>query len=122
MLVDRVRQRGIPTLFLTCTVAEWKFPFLSAVFARYKKAGRLASIQGPLTLHAYNVFGKLLDDFLRKECVPDFFTSLADYSYRVEFQGRGTLHIHLVAWVDLHPKWQHLSLEDPIGGVPVNAT
>ena len=107
VLVDRVRQRGFPTLFLTCTVAEWKFPLLSAVFARYKKAGRLTSIQGPLTMHAYNVFGKVLDDFLRKEAVPKYFRSLADYSYRVEFQGRGTLHIHLVAWVDLDPVWQH---------------
>ena len=33
ILVDRVRQRGLPTLFLTCTVAEWKFPLLSAVLS-----------------------------------------------------------------------------------------
>ncbi|CAK0876318.1 unnamed protein product, partial [Prorocentrum cordatum] len=99
VLVDRARQRGLPTLFPTRTVAEWKFPLLSAVFARYKKAGRLTDIQGPLTMHAYHVIRKVLDDFLRSECVPAYFKRLHDYSLRVEFQGRGTLHAHLVGWV-----------------------
>ena len=32
----------------------------------------------------------------------DCFADVYDYCIRIEFQGRGTLHIHLCAWVEFH--------------------
>ena len=33
----------------------------------------------------------------------EYFDEVFDYCIRVEFQGRGTLHIHVVAWAILQP-------------------
>ena len=33
----------------------------------------------------------------------DFFDEVYDYCIRIEYQGRGTLHIHVVAWAILQP-------------------
>ena len=33
----------------------------------------------------------------------DLFDEVFDYCIRVEFQGRGTLHIHVIAWAILQP-------------------
>ena len=38
----------------------------------------------------------------------EWFTAVYDYSVRIEFQSRGTLHIHLCSWVEF-PK----GVEDP---------
>ena len=40
-----------------------------------------------------------------------FFSEVYDYIVRVEYQGRGTLHIHVCAWLEYAPRWI-----DPISG------
>ena len=37
---------------------------------------------------------------------------ITDYIYRVEFQQRGSPHIHLIAWVENSPKYQVNSVDD----------
>eukprot|EP00973_Karenia_brevis_P062929 8748629-Karenia_brevis.AAC.1 len=57
-------------------------------------------MQALLTLHIYHVLEQLM-----KETFNDsrLFEQCLDYVIRVEFQGRGTLHIHIPAWVVFPP-------------------
>jgi len=43
-----------PTFFITIAPLEWNFS-LPAWLQRYKDAGRLSEVQGPLTLHIHRV-------------------------------------------------------------------
>ena len=92
ILTDRCRILGMPTLFLTIAPAEWKFPLHSALFSRFEQAGRLSEVQGMITLHLYHVLHTLLKDIFDDDTL---FPKVHDYSSRVEFQGRGTLHVHI---------------------------
>ena len=96
VMVDRCRLLGFPKLFVTIAPTEWKYPMHSSLHHAYKDAKRINDIQGPLTLHYHHTLLAILDDILRKSTQFE----LLDYSLRVEFQARGTLHVHLCAWVE----------------------
>ena len=55
-------------------------------------------MQSLLTFHFYHCLLVLLGDIFAKDG-NKWFTAVYDYSVRIEFQSRGTLHIHLCAWV-----------------------
>lgn len=38
--------------------------------------------------------------------------SLQDYFYRIEFQQRGSPHVHMLVWIEDAPSTQHSTLED----------
>ena len=105
--MDRCRLLGFPKLFITIAPAEWKYPVQQALLSAYKAAKRITDIQGLLTIHLHHTMCSIVDDILRKS---DFF-DLIDYSLRVEFQKRGTLHVHLCAWVTFYSK-----AIDPVSG------
>ena len=70
-------------------------------FIRYKKTGnnwKLSDVQSLMTLHFYHCLLALMADIFAKGG-NEWFTAVYDYSVRIEFQSRGTLHIHLCAWV-----------------------
>ena len=96
-LADRCRLLGLPNLFLTIAPAEWKAPLHSAIFARYVDSRRLDDVQGLLTLDLYHAFTAIIEDVFQ---AGRFFKAVRGRSLRFEFQGRGTIHIHLCAWVD----------------------
>ena len=96
VLVDRCRLLGYPNLFITIAPAEWAYPLHSALLGAYKSEQRINECQGLLTIHLHRTLLATMDDILRTS---QWFT-MKDYSLRVEFQARGTLHIHLCAWVD----------------------
>ena len=55
----------------------------------------MTDFQGPMTLDIYRALMETMQELL----VPnEFFDEVYEYAVRVEFQGRGTLHIHVVAW------------------------
>ena len=64
-------------------------------------------VQSLMTLHFYHCLLALLADIFAKGG-NKWFIDVYDYSVRIEFQSRGTLHIHLCAWVKF-PK----GVEDP---------
>ena len=105
-LEDMCRQLGKPNLFLTVAPAEWKFPWHRAMFARDKTTAEgLTDAQAKFTLHIYHVLQEVLaktvlnkhpdEDMVRMTGI----RSTQEYAMRIEFQSRGTLHVHIVAWV-----------------------
>jgi len=49
-----------------------------------------------VTLYIYDVFRRFLFDFILKT---EVFGKVKDYVVKVEFQQRGTPHIHLILWI-----------------------
>ena len=54
-----------------------------------------------MTLDIYRILMETMQSLLVSD--NDFFDEVYDYCIRVEFQGRGTLHIHVVAWAIIKP-------------------
>ena len=54
-----------------------------------------------MTLDVYRVLIETMKGLLKSG--NEFFDEVYDYCIRVEFQGRGTLHIHVIAWALLQP-------------------
>ena len=61
----------------------------------------MTDFQGPTTLDIYRILMEAMQGLLVSG--DDFFDEVYDYCIRVEFQGRGTLHIHVVAWAIIKP-------------------
>ena len=89
-----------PNVFITLTVNEWDFPFHSSIAAHFKGL-KMMDFQGPMTLDIYLVLIETMIDLLQSG--NEFFDEVYDYCIRVEFQGRGTLHIHVIALAILQP-------------------
>ena len=89
-----------PNVFITVTVNEWDFPFHSSIAARFKGL-QMPDFQGPMTLDIYRVLIETMKGLLVSG--NDLLDEVYDYCIRVEFQGRGTLHIHVVAWAITKP-------------------
>ena len=95
------RSLAFPNLFITIAPGEWSFLLHNPLFADFKYAQdggvrRLKDITGPLALHIYNVLMSVMKQ-LFQERDNEFFERVYEYVIRVEFQGRGTLHIHIAA-------------------------
>ena len=89
-----------PNVFITVTMNEWDFPFHSYIAARFKGL-QMTDFQGPMTLDIYRILIETMQGLLASG--NDFFDEVHDYCIRVEFQGRCTLHIHVVAWAIIKP-------------------
>ena len=82
-----------PNVFITVTVNEWDFPFHSSISARFKGM-QLVDFQGPMTLNVYRILIETMENLLSEN---EFFDAVYEHCIRVEFQGRATLHIPVVA-------------------------
>ena len=102
-LEDMCRQMGcLPNLFFTVAPGEWAFPQHYGLLQGVIDDKDLSSHQAWLTLHLYNCIGALLEKTLLKEGTHREQCGLKDvlnYAFRFEFQQRGTIHVHVVAWV-----------------------
>ena len=104
-LEDVCRQRGKPNLFFTVAPAEWKFPIHQGMLQRIKQDGdkAMTNAQAIMTLHMYHCMSEIVEllanEGFREETG---IKKINEYSMRFEFQGRGTLHVHVVAWAELH--------------------
>ena len=57
-----------------------------------------------MTLDLYRKLVETMKDLLNtKDQANEFFEEVFEHSVRIEFQGRGTLHIHVIAWAILQP-------------------
>ena len=72
------------------------FPFISARF----KGMQMVDFQGPMTLNVYRILMETMEGLFQSN---EFFEEVYEHCIRVEFKGRGTLHIHVIAWAILHP-------------------
>ena len=100
-LEDMCRLRGdYPNLFSTIAPAEWTFPL--HLFMYDKK--QLSDSQFLLTRHMYHVLSQGLERLLNNY-VPAEKTGVQlahEWTMRFEFQKRGTLHVHVLAWITPH--------------------
>ena len=87
-------------VFITIRASEWDFPFHESISARFK-GKQMIDCQGPMTLDIYRKLVETMKGLLVSD--NDFFDEVYDYCIRIEYQGRGTLHIHVVAWAILQP-------------------
>ena len=111
-LMDAVRQYGYPSFFITISPYEWTFPFppfLEEIRSRYfKDVTETPTIE---TLHITDVLEQFARGYLTggncNRWRTNVFTNLQDptsknlqtFFYRLEFQKRGTLHLHMLVWV-----------------------
>ena len=101
-LEDVCRQRGMPNLFFTIAPAEWKFPLHEGMFGHCGAPAELEKVQTTLALHMRHVLKEVVEQCVLNRagaCRAPGVASVLEYSLRFEFQGRGTLHVHVVAWV-----------------------
>ena len=100
------RSMAYPNVFITIAPAEWRFPLHYEVFQHWKHNEAhthpqdLSRIQGLLTMHLHNVLVTVLGGILKDK---DWFDEVYEHVIRVEFQERGTLHVHIAVWAILYP-------------------
>ena len=93
------RKKTFPTLFFTIAPAEWTFPLHAMLFPDTDLSGN----QLLFTVHAYHCLCQVLERLLTNQFPMDGtgVHTFGDYTYRFEFQARGTVHVHVLAWADL---------------------
>ena len=106
---------GFPNLFYTISPAEWKYQHHRGVQGRRVADESLSSGHVVTTLHIYNTLVELMEKMVLKlgdppQAMKDMgIEEVYEFSYRFEFQGRGTMHVHVVAWVKYKA---HMSAQD----------
>lgn len=118
-----IRQLGKPTMFLTLSASETRWPHLLAILQKLSsnEAGvadtvrELAALQratlvsdDPVTCCVY--FNKLVDVFMQllssRQYSPFGRYYVVDYFIRIEFQHRGSPHAHILLWMANDPQEQ----------------
>ena len=97
-LEDMCRSQGeLPNLFCTVAPAEWNFPLHALVFCRHT----LSHSQVLLTRHFYHVFTEGLERLFGNHLSEELtgIRRCSHWTLRFEFQQRGTLHVHALAWI-----------------------
>ena len=93
---------AMPSIFFTVAPAEWRYLLHEGMF----EEGPLADQQQKITLHLYHTLQTLLEFHILKNgdsLGRIGIAKIRQWSFRFEFQSRGTLHLHAVLWADLLP-------------------
>lgn len=119
-LLDAVRQYGLPSVFVTLSPYEWSFPFPAWLETIRTETGNGATnLSGPETFHITHDLEQVVRGYLcgsndarwsrhlfsynaRKDV-----KNVETYFYRFEFQGCGTVHLHLLVWLKDLSQIQH---------------
>lgn len=113
-LLDLVSQLGPPTIFFTISCADFHWKNLWRLLG-YSDPSQLTSqdkariiTENPLIV---SNFFKVRSDVFLKKCFFKHF-KVKDYWYRIEYQNRGSPHIHGVAWLPDAPDVRNLSTDE----------
>ena len=101
--------RTFPNVFSTIAPAEWSYLLPEGLALD----DSLSEQQDLITLHLHHTMGVLLETQLIKHEANLASVGIArirHWSYRFEFQSRGTLHLHGIFWADLLPNWTAAAL------------
>ena len=114
-----IRQLGLPTWFMSLSSADTRWSFLLKALSQldgiilsdeevaklsWNEKTKLAQ-KDPITC------SRIFDERVRKfiqiflKSLHDPIGHVTDYFYRVEFQQRGSPHIHMLVWIDNAPKY-----------------
>ena len=112
-LIDAVRQFGFPSMFITISPFEWIFIFPPWLEHLRNQTGKGATeLAIPETIHIAHVLEQYICGYLcgsnKKRWKNHLFAKKSDpsannvtnYFYRFEFRKRGTLHAHILIWLD----------------------
>ena len=112
-LIDAVHQYGFPSLFITLSPYEWTFPFPPFIDNIREIYGKdITEVAVLETLHIAHVAEQLVRGYLTGGNSNRWRTHLLSnvqdpssknittYFYRFEFQQRGTVHLHMLVWLD----------------------
>lgn len=121
-LFAMMRQLGKPTVFLTLSANEIRWPGLLSVLHRlsdsYKDVQNVEALSRSMRCHLVNedpvtcciVFNKLVDILMSMLCSKTKANPfgdryrVVDYFKRIEFQHRGSPHAHILLWLNNDPK------------------
>lgn len=112
-LLDAVRQHGFPSFFITISPYEWSFLWPSFI-QEIRKEQSLQPTDLPTleTLHIVHVLKQIARGYLtggnsnrwRQHIFADTTKprnrNVLTYFYRFEFQQRGTVHLHMLVWLE----------------------
>ena len=121
-VMGMVRQLGMPSLFLTLSAAETQWPELIKILYKVlknreitlKEAGELSWMEkaelirkDPITCSRYfdHRMRTMIYQVLSKENGPFKENRIIDYYYRIEFQHRGSPHVHCIFWLADTPRY-----------------
>ncbi|KAK3090521.1 hypothetical protein FSP39_012459 [Pinctada imbricata] len=131
-----IRQLGLPTWFMSLSSADTRWPFLLKALSNldgkimsdeeingmsWNERSKLVQKDPVTCTRIFNErVQKFIQIFLRSPHNP--VGHVTDYFYRVEFQQRGSPHIHMLVWVDDAPKYPKDSEELIVDFVNKNIT
>ena len=128
-LFAMIRQLGLPVFFMSLSAADTRWPALLQILGKlidgtdyteeqvqnfdWATRSRLVSAD-PVTCARYfdHRFKQFLNMILKGPHNP--LQKMTDSFYRVEFQQRGSPHIHMMAWIDDAPRYASSSAEEII--------
>lgn len=108
-----IKHLGPPTLFITCSTAEW---FSEPLIAHLRNINRHAvpnvdsmtpaelCALDPLTvsIHFHKKWQSIFSNLINSK-ETSVFGRVADHFWRIEYQSRGAPHVHCVLWIDGAP-------------------
>ncbi len=127
-LLDAVDQFGLPDVFITLSPYEWSFPFPAWIEdVRLKTGNGPTNLAGYETAHIVHVLTQVVRGYLCGSNSQKWSNHLFNYNrlksrknvktyfYRFEFQKRGTVHLHLLVWLQDISKteYQHIRADIP---------
>ncbi|XP_060603545.1 uncharacterized protein LOC132756482 [Ruditapes philippinarum] len=122
-----LRQLGIPTWFMSLSSADTRWTDLLKILANLNQKDKYSDEQienltweqkikmiqsDPVTCSRF--FDHRVQEFINTVLKSDHnpLGKVTDYFYRVEFQQRGSPHIHMIVWVENAPKLNVDSIEE----------
>ncbi|KAJ8048375.1 hypothetical protein HOLleu_00659 [Holothuria leucospilota] len=126
-LFAMIRQLGIPTWFMSFSAAETRWLHLLRILGRtvhnkeysdaemlnmtwHEKSELIQSDPVTCARHFDYMIRRFINDVLLSSYHP--VGEIIDHFYRVEFQQRGSPHIHMLAWVSSAPVYENASNSD----------
>ena len=122
-----IRQLGLPTWFMSFSSADTRWSDLLNMLSALNHGTELSEDEiitmtweqkvkliqkDPVTCSGY--FDHRVQQFIKVvlKSSHDFLGKITDYFYRVEFQQRGSPHIHMIVWVENAPKYNSSTNEE----------
>ena len=122
-----IRQLGLPTWFMSLSSADTRWSDLLNMLLAPNHGTELSEEEissmtweqnvkliqkDPVTCSGY--FDHGVQQFIKVilKSSHDFLGKITDYFYRVEFQQRGSPHIHMIVWVENAPKYNSSTNEE----------
>ena len=99
---------GPPTLFVTCSCAEWYSDSLIDYLRTINKSVPDIESMTPaelcamdpvnVSIHFHKKWDAIFNKLIRSKDTP-IFGHVQDYVYRIEYQARGAPHVHAILWI-----------------------